>query len=977
MAQENKMTEEQIAACKKVLESKDSTSQDMMAALQALKSAGALTEDMQQKYFNEIKSKVVAEKQEAEKDAASVAKHGDVVSDILDNINPLDEKNDKFLEFRQKMDAIRITDENDRELTGEDRQSAIADMIDSAKLSLTKDLLSAPNILESAKDKKEFIESMFIGKLCQAQMQIGIQYEGFLPATADELDSPNGLGDYMKRVEKDYSAAWERFRSASQEKPITTHIGSLASYYANAVSESEAWYEKIIKYSPKAAANEQIAKYKEKISGLDNRIKNNSKYGSWYEKAKSITKALWSNKKSIAINGLLGLGATTALVSGGVVGAGVYVAYTAYSKIGQPIWNEFKKRKMSNPKVGFWDVAKDCGKMLFQKQTDAKNKALKAKLWGGIAAAGLGGALGIGGAIAGVGALGQGVATAATKMTVSGLGAAGSITGAAITINENKKLLKSQDERVNKVDAKAEVNKAWFEIAGATLGLGLSAYFNGSKIIDEMGGLDSVSSVETGASQEVPSKLTEQADSINASDKPAVVDNSVVDDSVAQGNVPTEYDLPTQYDPETMKGISARQFKTLFGNPEEQFIGGTAKLEDAYNAAKNLSPEHLSALGMRSPEELVYKFSRLDFFLGHNKDGSLCIPQFTEPKLKLENLLNCGELVQEGGKVSPNDLAGMKDLLAHINDKGQYQGPGDHYITNNVPNNGDLRGCEETNVPHYKPGGKVPVAEPKPESEFKPLEGKIKPLGIKHENPVIDVNPGGTTWGEETPHTTIVNLGEQVENGHWGKQKYLITQVVEASQKTGVINGENVVNISGKLPDGTRFSETTFSDGHKVFGVAKPGEDWNITEVPAGKEGIINSNADEYLKVRDGFRSSSTVDGLTDVKENGHNGTALLGKKVVLNDTDGSKIIRQGDVNYRLKDGENVQMTGDEKDMTKKSTLINTKKAAEGHNAGKSVVEDGNKSTKDETRLDTFKRIHKPASGISPQDLICMHSKTR
>ena len=100
-----------------------------------------------------------------------------------------------------------------------------------------------------------------------------------------------------------------------------------------------------------------------------------------------------------------------------------------------------------------------------------------------------------------------------------------------------------------------------------------------------------------------------------------VVENTDV--AAASVEVDTDVELPKAWNKDM--GISPRQFNTLFGHPDQQFIGGRDALENAYSAASNLSADQLSALGVKSPEELVYKFSRLEFQLGHKTPGELWV----------------------------------------------------------------------------------------------------------------------------------------------------------------------------------------------------------------------------------------------------------------------------------------------------------------------------------------------------------------
>ena len=979
--QTNGLNNEQISALQAILNDETSSAKEMEEAYMMLSKAGKI--DDSKTYLEKIKAKREMEKIQNQKEAKNVEDHYSEVSEILDSMNPLDEKDEHFNVFRFKMDAIVINDEDGNPLNENDRKDAVQFLIDSAKLSVKKDLLSAPDYLANRNgDKRKVAEDLLMAKLLDAQMQIVMGYDQILPATEQELSSPVGFNEFCSRVKNELPEAFEKFKNAEPKKPLYTDIKSLANYYSNAHYDNQGFIDKLSQYDLNEKAKEKLQAFQSSVSALDDKISKHAKFGKWYAQAKELGKALWKNKKTIAANALFGAAASAALVAGGWAGAVAYTGWVAYSKIHQPIYNEYKRQLSKGGEANYWDTVKETMQGLFTKQTDPHKKALKAKVWGGIAAAGLGGTIAGVGAALGVGVVGNGVAAASTKLSVSTVAATGNITGDTIRLKAYKKLLNSEDEELAK-EAKAEVTSAKWAIGGSIVGLGISAIFNGGKLLDENAStIDAASQPgikpETGA----PTVKPEATDSISAQSD----STSVAASGANAGNTPPagtgdvnaeDYELPKAYDAKTMQGISPKQFNTLFKHANEQFIGGNDALESAYSAAQRLTPEQLSALGMKSPAELVYKFSRLDFELGRRpdvdalmdkidvafKEGDLKsldehlkhaldkgwissdvaetkdkaeilaaldrkvlyvgeypvdpahpeLGNITNAKLKLEQLLNCQEIIQENGKVTPGDLAVMKALLKTVDENGQYRGIGwDKGMTHNVPNGGTGNdNCDEVNKPNYKPGGRLPSNVPAskvPENisgkdvEVKGTDTKRISIGIvpSGEIPQLkvplaeiempEISPS-ISWGDGKEVETVVNVGRSSVNGHFFRENYLHTQIVNAQRFEGMINGQNAVRIEGQLPDGTRFVQVDMEDGNKLVGVQKPGEEMKTVKLGKGQEGVINAQADELLAVRDKFKGTSIATSDETTTVNGHNGKVKLPKGTLVHDQEGNTYV--------------------------------------------------------------------------------------
>jgi len=475
----------------------------------------------------------------------------------------------------------------------------------------------------------------------------------------------------------------------------------------------------------KKSADELFGKFKklDVVSRLKNRVEkvNDSltqKLKQTYVKARTYAQMLneqgvWKDVGMAAVAGI-----------GGPVGMAAYGAWTFYRRA-WPMVEAYKEEKKANPEMkNFWQYAKE-----------HKKDAVMASLYTVTAVASAG--IGVAGAVQGA------TATAAiAPLTQAKLyAAAGTIVArggidiwGAETPEERKKA----------------IERTLFSVAAFAAGRGVAGFvsdhLNASAVAGEAGNanpdttapevptetnapagnanpaatapaaVDSAANPATTA-PEVPTETNAPAGNANpAATAPAAVDSAA--------NVDTEVQLPTQWSKEM--GISPRQFNTLFGHPDQQFIGGRDALENAYSTASNLSADQLAALGVKSPEELVYKFSRLEFQLGHKAPGELWVgsyavdnahPElgnFTDNKLKLEKLLNCNEIIQDNGSVKPSDLAGMKALLGHIDQNGQYHGIGDHVRTSAVPNGGVLNDCDKVNIPGHTGGGRIITTAPAP-----------------------------------------------------------------------------------------------------------------------------------------------------------------------------------------------------------------------------------------------------------------------
>ena len=621
----------------------------------------------------------------------------------FETVNVLDDKNKDFAETRAYLNNLSVVDEKGQKV------DVTSNIIELAKIATA---------VELSQETKPFNQAEYNNRL---RDNIDLSIYGIL--ATEKLVTASAAPNQMSEVRKAVDSILSGKKQTVSTNSASAVMGNIIVTMRN---QTDALSNKFSKLD---VVNRLKDKVKKANDNLEKKLKQT------YVKARTYAQILteqdvWADVGIAAVAGV-----------GGPVGMAAYGAWTFYRRV-WPMVQAYQEEKKANPEMkNFWQYAKE-----------HKKDAVMAGLYTGVALA----SFGIAGAQV-IPAMAQSATAAQTgSALVAPLTQAKFGLAAATVATRGVTDIAAEWNTENRNKA---VKRAIFSFAAMGLGHEASAWMSNN--VDLSASEAASSNVETptsssaiidnnhnGIPDTIERPLDEQTlanpwwkqpfmtDSASVADNTPSVENADV--AAASAEADTNVELPKAW--KSDMGISPRQFNTLFGHPEQQFIGGRDALESAYESASRLSADQLSALGVKSPEELVYKFSRLEFQLGHKAPGELWVggyavdnahPElgnFTDNKLKLEKLLNCQEIIQNGGNVQPSDLAGMKALLGHIDQNGQYHGIGDHVRTTAMPNGGILNDCDKVNVPGHTGGGRIPVAET-PVSPVEPV------------NPTPDVKP--------------------------------------------------------------------------------------------------------------------------------------------------------------------------------------------------------------------------------------------
>ena len=597
----------------------------------------------------------------------------------FETVNVLDNKNKDFAETRAYLNNLSVVDENGQKV------DVTSNIIELAKIATA---------VELSLETKPFNQAEYNNRL---RDNIDLSIYGIL--ATEKLVTASAAPNQMSEVRKAVDSILSGKKQTVSTNSASAVMGNIIVTMRN---QTDALSNKFSKLD---VVNRLKDKVKKANDNLEKKLKQT------YVKARTYAQILteqgvWADVGMAAVAGV-----------GGPVGMAAYGAWTFYRRA-WPMIEAYKEEKKVNPEMkNFWQYTKQ-----------HKKDAVMAGLYTVTAFASVGiGASGMAqGATAAIAPLTQAKLTAAVGTVVA---RGGIDLWAAETPKERKKAVKRTLFSLAAFGVGHEVaglmsNHADMSVPEAASDNVVAPSATTSEVSPM------IDSNNNGISDylELPSndntltapwwKLPFISDNNMLAENVQVVENTDV--AAASVEVDTDVELPKAWNKDM--GISPRQFNTLFGHTDQQFIGGRDALENAYSAASNLSADQLSALGVKSPEELVYKFSRLEFQLGHKTPGELWVggyavdnaqPElgnFADNKLKLEKLLNCGEIIQKGGSVEASDLAGMKALLGHIDETGQYHGIGDHIRTAAVPNNGILNDCDKVNIPGHTGGGRISVS---------------------------------------------------------------------------------------------------------------------------------------------------------------------------------------------------------------------------------------------------------------------------
>lgn len=603
----------------------------------------------------------------------------------FETVNVLDDKNKDFAETRAYLNNLSVVDEKGQKV---DVTSNIIELVKIA------------TAVELSQETKPFNQAEYNNRL---RDNIDLSIYGIL--ATEKLVTASAAPNQMSEVRKAVDSILSGKKQTVSTNSASAVMGNIIVTMRN---QTDALSNKFSKLD---VVNRLKDKVKKANDNLEKKLKQT------YVKARTYAQILteqgvWADVGVAAVAGV-----------GGPVGMAAYGAWTFYRRA-WPMIEAYKEEKKVNPEMkNFWQYTKQ-----------HKKDAVMAGLYTGVALA----SFGIAGAQV-IPAMAQSATAAQTgSALVAPLTQAKFGLAAATVATRGVTDIAAEWNTENRNKA---VKRAIFSFAAMGLGHEASAWMSNN--VDLSASEAASSNVETptsssaiidnnhnGIPDTIERPLDEQTlanpwwkqpfmtDSASVADNTPSVENADV--AAASAEADTNVELPKAW--KSDMGISPRQFNTLFGHPEQQFIGGRDALESAYESASRLSADQLSALGVKSPEELVYKFSRLEFQLGHKAPGELWVggyavdnahPElgnFTDNKLKLEKLLNCQEIIQNGGNVQPSDLAGMKALLGHIDQNGQYHGIGDHVRTTAMPNGGILNDCGKVNVPGHTGGGRISVS---------------------------------------------------------------------------------------------------------------------------------------------------------------------------------------------------------------------------------------------------------------------------
>lgn len=595
----------------------------------------------------------------------------------FETVNVLDDKNKDFAETRAYLNNLSVVDEKGQKV------DVTSNIIELAKIATA---------VELSQETKPFNQAEYNNRL---RDNIDLSIYGILATEklVTASAAPNQMSEVRKAVDSILSGKKQTVSTNSASAVMSKIIVTMRNH-TDILSN---------KFSKLDVVNRLKDKVEKANDNLEKKLKQT------YVKARTYAQILteqgvWTD---VGMAGFAGLG--------GPIGMAAYGAWTFYRRA-WPMIEAYKEEKKVNPEMkNFWQYTKQ-----------HKKDAVMAGLYTVTAFASVG---------IGVAGMAQGATAAMAPLTQAKLtAAAGTVIArggidlwAAETPKERKKAIK----------------RTLFSLAAFGVGHEAAVWMSNSADLSAPEAASDNVVAPSATTSEVSPMIDSNNNGISdyielpSNDStltapwwklPFISDNNMLAENVqvventdvASVEVDTDVELPKAWNKDM--GISPRQFNTLFGHPDQQFIGGRDALENAYSAASNLSADQLSALGVKSPEELVYKFSRLEFQLGHKTPGELWVggyavdsaqPElgnFADNKLKLEKLLNCGEIIQKGGSVEASDLAGMKALLGHIDQTGQYHGIGDHIRTAAVPNNGILNDCDKVNIPGHTGGGRISVS---------------------------------------------------------------------------------------------------------------------------------------------------------------------------------------------------------------------------------------------------------------------------
>lgn len=290
--------------------------------------------------------------------------------------------------------------------------------------------------------------------------------------------------------------------------------------------------------------------------------------------------------------------------------------------------------------------------------------------------------------------------------------------------------------------------------------------------------------------------------------------------------------LPTKYSPDM--GINAIQYNTLFNRSNSQYVGGRAALEEAYANVCKIDQETLDAMGV-TKEQLLYKYSRLEYQLGKKSDNELYASEHQVALNGIKDMLDCGK------KQNAETLARIKTTLETINKYGRYTGSGsDIGVTNCVPNGGlRSKDCDKLNFPAFSCDGKNIVSTPKLEEKKVEEPKKIveEPKKIVEPAPVIeDVKPDVVVVTPVAKKTPVIEQTPTVQ-----KNDTLIRRAYN-DQMPGQGDRFSPIMTKDSLPSNHVFYEAKNPGGQETG--YQPGEELKVSKIVANDKG----NSTVFLK---------------------------------------------------------------------------------------------------------------------------------
>lgn len=632
------------------------------------------------------------------------------------------DKNDqvKLKEFNAILGRVKVEDDK----LGLDRDTYIDRLIQASMLEAKFFNLGSPQVAKlkpQERNKKVFDD--FINMALNKISAINIS-ESIRPAQGKECDPRTSeykayIQEYNAKVKYNIGKIY-----SNKSDPIVVSAQGIITSCADTSSKANEFIKRL---SEKFKGSQEVKRIQATVSKFDEGCK--KVWKNRWDIAKAVVESVRKNKWQVGLGlaGSLAITgatiATTVTAGAAVVGTAAaaapvaavalpitlgYMAYSTATSWVAPILDEAsalrKDAKTAGKRMGLLESLKQARK---NKANDASYKR-KAAVGTGFAV--LGGGL-IGASYAGIFSPVSDATTAVTQAvtarvisTVSRV--AGSNTSLAVERHYAKKAYKEAP-----ADKKEQLRKN-LTSANTALAFGLFA-----------GAIATYVGLSHAAHANDAAEVTNTAFD-NASATPAVAE------VVPEVDMSHMVDRLPDYN--SGMGISNAQYNTLLR---------TRTSEDLIRMYNNLSPEVMENFPDMTKEELLYKYNRLDAFTkivnartGVSIDGAKRWHWDTEMK-SLKAMLECDE------KITVAEINSAKLALSHIQENGDYKGPGDHVRTDFYLKTIEGEPCPKDNVSYYAHGG----------SKAKVITDSIPPA--KATPPVVTPVPVDTTPVVDTPPT--------------------------------------------------------------------------------------------------------------------------------------------------------------------------------------------------------------------------------